>query len=114
MQPCGGRVVVEDLPEVTAPKVQVLQELELVTLTPAMRAERSLRTEKGALTVRVGDNVAAQLGLQAGDLVFQINNTPIASAQDAKSTLDSLAGRGWIRMWFERSGRQMYADFRIR
>jgi serine protease Do len=107
-------VVVEDLPEVTAPKVQVLQELELVTLTPAMRAERSLRTERGALIVRVGDNVASQLGIQSGDLIYQINNTVITSAQDAKSALDALAGRGWIRMVFERGGRQMWTDFRIR
>ena len=44
----GGReltvnVEIADLPEVSAPKVAVLQELELVTLTPAIRAERGIR-----------------------------------------------------------------------
>ena len=41
-------VNIADLPEVNAPKVQVLRELELVTVTPAIAAER-----RTALPVRV-------------------------------------------------------------
>ena len=40
-------VNVADLPEVNAPKVQVLRELELVTVTPAIAAERGLRRAVG-------------------------------------------------------------------
>ena len=39
-----SNVTVADFPEVNAPKVEVLKELELVTLTPAIRAERSIRS----------------------------------------------------------------------
>ena len=54
----GGREVqrqrqVADLPEVNAPKVTVLREIELVTLTPAIRAERGIRRAQGALSSRV-------------------------------------------------------------
>jgi serine protease Do len=107
-------VKVEDLPEVTAPKVQVLQELDLVTLTPAMRTERSIRSAKGALVVRVGDNIAQELGLQAGDVIYRINDTMVESAQQAKGTLDAMAGRGAVRMWWERGGRALWTQFSIR
>jgi serine protease Do len=44
-----------DLPEVSAPKVAVLQELELVSLTPTIRAERGIRAARGAVVYNVSD-----------------------------------------------------------
>ena len=115
----GGRefdtqVAVQDLPEVSAPKVQVLRELELVTVTPAIRAERRIRNENGALILTVGPQTAEQLGVQPGDVIVQINRTPIASAQDAAKALDYFSGRGAIRMYFEREGNIYTTDFIIR
>ncbi|HKO16074.1 MAG TPA: trypsin-like peptidase domain-containing protein [Gemmatimonadaceae bacterium] len=107
-------VLVADLPEVTAPKVQVLKELELVTVTPAIRAERSLRTPRGALIFNVSDRVASELGIQKGDVIVQINNTPIGSAEDAAKALDYYGGRGPIRMFLERDGQTYITDFIIR
>ena len=52
-------VNVADLPEVTAPKVHVLREMELVSVTPAIVAERRLRNGAGALIYRTfGSHVA--------------------------------------------------------
>ena len=115
----GGReldlpVTVADLPEVTAPKVQVLRELELVTVTPAIRAERSLRTPRGALIFNVSDRVANELGIQKGDVIVQINRTPIGSAEEAAKALDYYGGRGPIRMFLERDGQVYITDFIIR
>jgi serine protease Do len=107
-------VTVQDLPEVTAPKVQVLRELELVSVTPAIRAERGLRSSSGALIVRVGQSTAEQLGVQPGDVIVQINRTQIASAPDAAKALDYYAGRGVIRMFLERGGALYQTDFIIR
>jgi serine protease Do len=107
-------VSVQDLPEVTAPKVQVLRELELVTLTPAIRAERSIQNAAGALILTVGPQTAEQLGVQPGDVIVQINRTPIKSAQDAAKALDYFAGRGAIRMFIERGGGIYTTDFIIR
>src|ERR671932_449058 len=78
----GGRdmpvtVTVADLPEVSAPKVQVLRELELITLTPSIRAERGIRAESGALVYRVTERVSQEIGLQVGDVILQVNRTPI-------------------------------------
>jgi serine protease Do len=108
------QVAVQDLPEVTAPKVQVLRELELVTVTPAIRAERRIRSEGGALILTVGPGTAEQLGVQSGDVIVQINRTPIRSAQDAAKAIDYFSGRGAIRMFLERDGNVYTTDFVIR
>jgi serine protease Do len=107
-------VTIADLPEVSAPKVQVLKELELVTLTPAMRAERGFRSEKGALVYRATDRISQELFIQPGDLIIQINRTEIGSAEDASRALDYYAGRGPIRLICERDGQLFSTDFGIR
>lgn len=105
----GGRdldvtVNVADLPEVAAAKVQVLRELELVTVTPAIAAERSLPRNYGALVYNVSPIVADRTGLQQGDVILQINNTPIRSAQDVQKAIDYYGSRVYLRVIFERQG----------
>ncbi|MEP6690209.1 MAG: trypsin-like peptidase domain-containing protein [Gemmatimonadaceae bacterium] len=108
-------VTIADQPEVSAPKVAVLKELELVSLTPAIAAERNLRSKKGALIFNASARVSDELGIQKGDVIVQINRTPVASAQDAAKALDVYAGGGnIIRMFFERGGRIYSTDFMIR
>ena len=62
----------------------------------------------------VCETVANSLGLQAGDVIVQINNTPVSDAQQVKRMLESLSGKGQSRMIFERGGRMLYTDFSIR
>lgn len=108
------QVSVADQPEVTAPKVQVLRELELVTVTPAIRAERNVRSTQGALVFNVSDRVANELGIQRGDVIVQINRTRIRSAEEAAQALNYYGGRGPIRMFLERDGQFYITDFIIR
>ena len=108
------RVTIADLPEVSAAKVAVLKELELVTLTPAIRADRGIRSARGALIYNLSDRVSDELGLGKGDVIVQINRTPIESANDAARALDAAAGREIIHMFFERGGRIYSTDFMIR
>jgi serine protease Do len=115
----GGRdvavnVTIADLPEVSAPKVEVMRELQLVTLTPAIRAERGILSSRGALIYRASDRITQELGMQAGDVIVQINRTPITSAEDVSRALDYYAGRGVIRLFFERQGQIYPTDFVIR
>ncbi len=107
-------VTIADLPEVSAPKVQVLKELELVTLTTAIRAERGIRSEKGALVYRASDRITQELFIQPGDLIVAVNRTEIGSAEDASRALDYYAGRGPIRLICERDGQLFSTDFVIR
>jgi serine protease Do len=103
-------VTIADLPEVSAPKVQVLRELELVTVTPAIRAERGIVRPRGALVYRASDRISAALGIQPGDVIVQINRTPIGSAEDVSRALDYYSGRGWIQLFFERQGQILISD----
>ncbi|MBA3341239.1 MAG: trypsin-like peptidase domain-containing protein [Gemmatimonadaceae bacterium] len=109
----AATVRVADLPEVNAPKVTVLREIQLVTLTPAIRAERGIRRASGALVQTVSARVAEQLGIQPGDLILQINRVPIADAESAARALDYYGGRGAIAMYFERQGRVYTTEFVI-
>jgi serine protease Do len=109
-----ARVKVADLPEVSAPKVQVLKELEVVTLTPAIRAERGIRSQHGALIYNVSKRVADDIGIETGDVIVQVNHASIDDAQDVAKALDAFADRGMIRMFFERGGRIYFTDFMIR
>ncbi|MEP6906324.1 MAG: trypsin-like peptidase domain-containing protein, partial [Gemmatimonadales bacterium] len=106
-------VRVADLPEVNAPKVTVLREIQLVTLTPAIRAERNIRRANGALIQTVSPRVADQLGIQAGDVILQVNRVPIADAQSAARAIDYYAGRGAIVMYLERGGQVYTTEFVI-
>lgn len=115
----GGReravkVRVADLPEVAAQKVAVLKEIELVTLTPAIRTERGIRAAQGAVVYKVSQRVTDELGVQSGDVIVQVNRTPVTDAQHAGRLLESLTGRGPIRMIVERGGFVYPIDFQIR
>jgi len=107
-------VTVADMPEVSAEKVQVLREMELITLTPAIRAERGIRSAQGAVIYKTSDRVAEELGLQAGDVIVQVNRTPINSADEAAKAIDYYGGRGPIQLFFERGGRVYSTDFQLR
>ena len=114
----GGRdvtlqVTVADLPEVNAPKVTVLREIQVVTITPAIAAEKQLRTSRGALVVSVTDRIRDDIGLQAGDAIVQINQFQIQQASDVTRALETYGGRSMIRLVFERQGLLYTADFRI-
>ena len=114
-----ARVTVADRPEVTAQRVSVLKEIELISLTPAIRAERGVRSQRGALVVSVSPEVSENLGILAGDVVIQVANNQIGyvditDAQQAKRVLEDLSNRGLIRMVLERNGQRVSADFQIR
>ncbi len=107
-------VNVADLPEVSAPKVQVLRDLELVTVTPAIATERSLRRPFGALIYNISQPIADQTGLQKGDVILQINNAAVRSAQDASKLIDAYGGRTYLRLVVERQGQLYMTEFAVR
>ena len=107
-------VSVAALPDESAPKVQVLKELELVTVTPTIRAERGIRSTKGALIYDVSPRVSDDLGIAKGDVIVQINRVSIDNAQDVAKALNAFAGRGVIHMYFERGGQIYSTDFMVR
>jgi serine protease Do len=100
------------LPSLTAERIQALADFEFVTVTPAIRAERGLVNERGALIVQLSED-AQRIGLREGDLIVQINRTPVGAAQEAAELLRRLAGQGPVRVFFERQGRYGSVSFQI-
>jgi len=60
------------------------------------------------------ERVTEQLGMSPGDVIVQINRTPVTSAEDVSRALDYYAGRGAIRVFFEHEGSIYPTDFFIR
>ncbi|HEY8105223.1 MAG TPA: trypsin-like peptidase domain-containing protein [Gemmatimonadales bacterium] len=106
------RLVTGDLPTVAAEKVTVLRDLQLVNVTPAIQAERGLRSERGALIFRITAQVSQATGLQAGDVIVGINRTPVRTAAQVGDLLQSRSGA--VRVYFERDGEITFTDLVFR
>src|SRR4029077_12572728 len=106
------RLVTGDLPTVTAEKVTVLRDLQLVNVTPAVQAERGLRSERGALIFRISPQVTQATGLQVGDVIVGINRTPVRAASQVSELLQGRAGV--LRVYFERDGQINFTDLVFR
>ena len=103
-----------DLPTSTATKVTVLRGLDVVSVTPAIQTERSLRNTKGALILKVTDVVARATGLKEGDVILAINRTLITSARQVADVIESFGSRQAFRIYFERSGQMIFTDLVFR
>jgi serine protease Do len=103
----GGKHVklkTEALPSVRAERVRILDNMELITVTPEVKAERGVASDQGALVVSVSAELQQQLGFQPGDVILQVNNARVATAEDAARIFNSVRGRGLMQIYFERNG----------
>lgn len=103
-----------ELPSRRADRIRVLEGLELVTVTPDIAAERSLRVNEGALIVGVERRVSYRTGLESGDVVVAVNRTRIRSAEQAAELFRYYAGRGQILVRAYRGGTLFTTSFFIR
>jgi serine protease Do len=107
------RIVTGDLPTVTAEKITVLQDLQLINVTPAIQAERSIRSDQGALIFRLSPQVSRATGLQPGDVILAIDRTPVRNAAEVSSLLNVRPGQV-IRIYVEREGQVTFTDLMFR
>jgi serine protease Do len=94
----------EALPSVRAERIRILEDLELISVTPEVKAERGVRSDQGALVVGISPELRAQIGFEQGDVILQMNNALVATAEDAARIFRRLSGRGTIQIYFERNG----------
>jgi serine protease Do len=99
-----ARVGLVDLPSSSAEKVAVLGGMKVITVSAGVRQERGIQTEHGALIYEIGGDAGQATGLQTGDVIFQINRTPIQTANDLQRTFAATAGHSAVTVWFERGG----------
>jgi serine protease Do len=104
----------QDVPSLAATRVRALSDqFELVSLTPAIRSERRIRSEEGALIMKLSDE-ARSLGLQEGDVIVEVNRAAVRNAEDAARYMQQLSQRrGGVRLGIERNGQLGYFDFSI-
>jgi serine protease Do len=107
------RVVTGDLPTVTAEKYSLLEGIELIDVTPAIRAERGIRSEQGVLIFKVAPEVTAQTTLRPGDVILAINRTPVRTAEQVGDLLNVRAGE-IARIYLEREGQITFTDLVFR
>jgi serine protease Do len=105
---------VEALPTSRAERMSVLGDIELVTVTPAVRQERSLAVERGALIVQIGSRTQGATSLQVGDVILQINRTAVSSADDVRQAFRTAQGGSPLRVFFARGGARGFTDFYVR
>jgi S1-C subfamily serine protease len=105
---------VGDLPTATAEKVDILGGLQLVTVTPAVRQERGVRSERGALIYAIPDATASRTGLRTGDVIRSINQAEVTEAADVERLLQTARGRGAVQIVYERAGSLGAAYFYVR
>ncbi len=81
-----------------------------MTVTPAIRAERGLQSDQGALVVSIAPRTADATGLREGDVIIGIDRRRVATATDLSVFLDDLRPGEAFRIWVERSGQTAYTD----
>ena len=102
-------IAAAEVPSANAERVN-LRALTLISVTPAIQAERQLSTGRGALVVEAGPTWQRSLGLQPGDVIIQINNQVIATADQVGQVIDYLKNRGVMRFFIARGDGVRYAD----
>ena len=107
------RIVTGDLPTVTAEKVTVLQDLQLINVTPQVQAERGIRSERGALIFRISPEVSRATGLREGDVIVGINRNAVRTASQVQDLLNVRSGQV-IRVYFERDSQITFTDLVFR
>ncbi len=105
---------VADAPEVSAPKVTVLRELQLVSLTDVIRQERGIDATSGALVYKTSDRITEEIGFLSGDLIVQVGNTRITTAESASKAIEAYGSRGPVLVYFYRGRQLLQASFSLR
>jgi serine protease Do len=107
------KIVTGDLPTVTAEKITVLQDLQLINVTPAIQAERGIRSTQGALIFRISPEVSRATGLQSGDVILAIDRSAVRSASEVPRLLNVRSGQV-IRIYLEREAQVTFTDLVFR
>ena len=100
----------EALPTVQAERVTALANMQLITVTPGVRAEQNLRTDTGAMIVSVSAELQSYFGFQQGDVIVRINNVPITRAEDVDRVFRQVR-RGYLQIVIERGGSYIFGTF---
>src|SRR5438094_5090062 len=109
-----ARLTVTDLPTTLAEKVAILGGMKVVTVTAAVRAERGIQSDHGALIYDIPDEMQRATGLSSGDVILQINRVRVATAADLRRAFAAAAAAGAATGWVGRDRRLSRTAFYVR
>ena len=84
-------------------------------LSPAVAEQLGLdafTAKSGVLVTKVGPGLAANVGLQPGDIILGIDGRAVASVQALRTVLSAATGPGW-RLTIQRGGQRIDATLRL-
>jgi serine protease Do len=86
-----------------------------IDLTAALRSQLgALRIPSGVVVVgRAADLIVPDTGLQAGDIIHQLNMTPVDSIDELRASLNKLTTGDPVVLQIEREGGLMYVSFEM-
>ncbi|HEY3974349.1 MAG TPA: trypsin-like peptidase domain-containing protein [Candidatus Sulfotelmatobacter sp.] len=85
-----------------------------IDITDDMRSRLSLRIPTGVIVIgRAADLIMPDTGLQAGDIVHQLNTTPIDSIATLRAALAALKTGDPVVLQVERSAGLLYVSFEL-
>lgn len=112
------RITPADLPTVTAERVR-LRGLDLVELTPGVRAEIGSRAEAGAVILSLPDETSRLTGLRSGDVIVRVDyhtsqrqlvQHPVTAPRDVATALDRIPRGNRFAMFYERRGQLLAVE----
>ncbi len=107
------RIVTGDLPTVTAEKVRVLRDLDLITITPSIRAERGIQSMFGALVYRVPSDITQRTGITVGDVIIGINGQALRTAEEVAEQVRGMQPGQQFYLNIERGGMRGTVPLRL-
>ncbi len=83
-------------------------------ITPELAKRFHLRDTKGVLVEGVEqDSAAAEAGMQAGDIVMEIDNQAINTVKDFQTAVDRLKKESYVRFLIKRQSRTQYLTLEV-
>jgi serine protease Do len=104
----------EELPSLHVEKVRIFGGLEVTTLTPPIKGEFAVASERGVLVLGVTSQFQGALQgdpIFPRDVIVALNNRPVSTHQELSSLVSGLQRGAWHRITFERNGETGRADF---
>jgi serine protease Do len=103
----------EESPVLRAERVTILQDLEVTTLTPALREAQGVAAEQGVLVTRISASGANVLGFREGDVILGVGQRQIQTADELARLLAQAPAGAQITIWFERNRGLVRRDFTL-
>jgi serine protease Do len=107
----------DQLLDAVNPETSLIPRLGVLAIDlPSSLASRlgALRIPSGVIVVgRAADLIMPDTGLQAGDIIHQINTTPVDSTDTLRAALGTLKSGDPVALQVERDGALMYVSFEI-